>query len=508
MVRLLGLLGGLSVATDLGTGAPLEESMRRCVVATRLARAAGLDDETVADTAYASLLEHLGCTAFSTELVNALGDDISAIRASVVADPSRPVAMVATLVPMVAAASGRSRAATLAAALRAGRRIDAAGPAATCEVARSAALRLGLSPSVAEAIGHGQAMWDGSAQPPVAGDAIPLVARLVHVASVATTYVLIGGVAAATAEVRRRSGTHLDPDVVSLVTADLLEDLDDLDAFEAVLALEPDPVRRVDAIELAEVARTFGDLADLKSPWLHGHSSAVGDLAAAAGACLSLEAPDVAALRVAGHLHDVGRLGVSGRIWNRTRELTASERAQVELHPWHTEQILARVPELEAVTTLAVAHHERLDGSGYHRHAVAPQLSTGARVLAAADRYRCLVEGRPHRTAADHRQAATCLTREARTGGLDPDAVAAVLEATGLQVGVRRPHPAGLTARQVDVLRLLAAGHSNRQIATRLVISPRTAEHHVQDIYVRIGVSTRAGAALFAMEHGLLDKSG
>ena len=100
------------------------------------------------------------------------------------------------------------------------------------------------------------------------------------------------------------------------------------------------------------------------------------------------------------------------------------------------------------------------------------------------------------------------LREDARAGRLDADAVAAVLEAAGHRVGARRPRPAGLTDRQVEVLRLLAAGLSNKQIAARLVVSPRTAERHVQDVYDKIGLSSRAGAALYAMEHGLVEKTG
>jgi DNA-binding CsgD family transcriptional regulator len=197
---------------------------------------------------------------------------------------------------------------------------------------------------------------------------------------------------------------------------------------------------------------------------------------------------------------------VSSRIWDKVKPLTTTERAQVELHPWHTEQVLSRVPELSDAARVAAQHHERLDGSGYHRGAVAAQLSVPARALAAADRYRGLVEERPHRPATSGEAAAATLRDDVRRGLLDPDAVEAVLAAAGLPRRARRSLPGGLTRRQVDVVRLLAAGRSNREIAAELVISPRTAEHHVQDVYARIGVATRAGAALYAMEHGLLDR--
>lgn len=508
MLRLLGLLGGLSVTMDLGTGAPLEESLKRCVVATRLARSLGVGDEQVRDVVYTSLLEHLGCTAYSHELGRIFGHDVATIRAGFLSQPGNPGDLLRTFVPMVAEASGRSRARTLASALTAGRQVDAAGPVATCEVAALSAARLGLSGHVQQCLAHTTSMWDGSGHPAVGHDDIPLATRLMHVASVATTFTLLSGAQQAMVEVRRRAGTHLDPALVDLVRPGLLDDLADLDAYEAVLDLEPDPVRRIDGPDVEEVARTFGDLADLKSPWLQGHSAAVAELAATAAFALGLEPGVVATVRIAGHLHDLGRVGVSSRIWAKQGPLSASERALAELHPWHTEQVLSRIPALSDAARLAGQHHERLDGSGFHRGALAAQLSVPSRVLATADHYRELVEERPGRPACSPTEARSQLSAAARAGHLDGDAVAAVLESAGHPHHRHRTRAAGLTERQVDVLRLLAAGRSNREIAGHLVISARTAEHHVQDIYARIGVSTRAGAAIFAMEHGLLALDG
>jgi HD-GYP domain-containing protein (c-di-GMP phosphodiesterase class II) len=319
-------------------------------------------------------------------------------------------------------------------------------------------------------------------------------------------FTLHAGPATARAQLTKRSGTHLDPDLVGAFDLALVDDIGVVDAYDAVQEAEPDPVQLVDDTRLAEVARTFGDLADLKSPSLHGHSSSVGDLAHDAAERLRLEAPS--SVRVAGYLHDLGRVAVSSAVWDKRGNLTTSERDQVELHPYYTERILARVPVLADVAALAGRHHERCDGSGYHRGLGAVSLPMSARVLAAADRYRSLVEARPHRPAQPAATAAATLRADSREGRLDGDAVEAVLAAAGHRTGVRRPRVADLTDRQVDVLRLLAAGLSNREIAERLVISPRTAERHVQDVYVKIGLSTRAGAALYAMEHGLVGGTG
>ena len=246
------------------------------------------------------------------------------------------------------------------------------------------------------------------------------------------------------------------------------------------------------------MCRTFGDLADLKSPSLHGHSTAVGDLAGDAAHRLRL--PDAERVRIAGYLHDLGRVAVSSAVWDKPGPLSRNDRDQVELHPYYTERVLARVPALGDLARLAGQHHERIDGSGYHRGLLGGATTLPARVLAAADRYRCLVEPRPYRADASPGEAARSLREDARAGRLDADAVAAVLEAAGHRSGTRRPRPAGLSDRQLQVLRLLAAGLSNKQIAAHLVVSPRTAERHVQDVYTKIGLELPCGRS--AIRHG------
>lgn len=493
---------------DLGSGSPLDESVCRAIVAVRLARTVGCSDGEVRAVLYASLLEHLGCTAASPEAAAAFGDDISLVRASHVADMTRTGDVLRTLVPAVSAGSGRSRASTLTALARhAG---STAYPRATCEVARSAAVRLDLGDQVAACLAHVTAAWNGSGSPPLGGTELPLSTRIMHAAGTATLSALRGGPAAAVVEVRRRSGREIDPSLADAVGPELfdglLDDAEGTDPQALLLDLEPDPVQVVDAARLATVAHTFGDLVDLKSIWLHGHSSAVAGLAADAAAALGI--PDADRVRIAGHLHDLGRIAISSRIWSKPGTLTRSERDQARLHPYFTERIVSRVPSLDDVRTLAAQHHERCDGSGYHRGLRAPELSLASRVLAAADRYRGDLEDRPHRAGLRSDEAADRLTSAARSGRLDGDAVRAVLAAAGHRRAARRTGVAGLTDRQVEVLRLMVQGLSNHQIGTRLAISPRTAEHHVQDIYARIGASTRAAAAVYAMEHGLLERTG
>jgi HD-GYP domain-containing protein (c-di-GMP phosphodiesterase class II) len=251
--------------------------------------------------------------------------------------------------------------------------------------------------------------------------------------------------------------------------------------------------------------QAIADFADIKSPYTLGHSNGVASLASEAACRCGLPEADAVALRRAGLLHDIGRVSVSAGIWGKPGSLTEREWERVRLHPYYTERVLARPRILAQLGSLAALHHERLDGSGYHRGLPAAMLSPAARILAAADVYHAMTEPRPHRSPLTPDAAAIELQREARAGRLDSEVVSGVLAAAGHRVSIsRRELVAGLSEREVEVLRLLARGHSMKQIAARLTISEKTVDNHIQHIYIKIGVSTRAGATLFAMEQNLI----
>jgi DNA-binding CsgD family transcriptional regulator len=254
---------------------------------------------------------------------------------------------------------------------------------------------------------------------------------------------------------------------------------------------------RVDAC-LSAVA----DFADLKSMWTIGHSRGVADLAAQAGAAAGLPAADVVVLRRAALVHDIGRVTVPFSVWAKPGPLTRGERERVRLHAYHSERVLGVADGLRSLARLAGSHGERCDGSGYHRGSTAVDLPLAARLLAAADCYRAMREPRAHRPALSAPAAASQLRDEAGQGRLAVGAVTAVLAAAGQPDGPV-PRPAGLSQRECEVLALLARGMATKQIARRLQISPKTCDHHIQSVYAKAGVSTRAGATVFALEHGL-----
>jgi HD-GYP domain-containing protein (c-di-GMP phosphodiesterase class II) len=209
-------------------------------------------------------------------------------------------------------------------------------------------------------------------------------------------------------------------------------------------------------------------------------------------------------LRRAGLVHGLGRLGVSNAILDKPGPLGAGEWERVRLQPYLTDRMLRQSEALAPVARIAVQHRERLDGSGYPHGLFGAGISIEARILAAADAYQAMREPRPHRPQHSAVEAAAALRADVKAGRYDAGSVEAVLGAAGHRVPRRREGPAGLTAREVEVLRLLARGLSNKEIAERLVISPKTVANHAEHIYSKINASTRAAAGLFAMQHGLM----
>jgi HD-GYP domain-containing protein (c-di-GMP phosphodiesterase class II) len=457
---------------------------------------------------YTALLRHLGCTATAHEEAWLGGDELVSRPAAERADFGNPREGFILLLQL-GRGTGVERVRYLARGLRSGKQGDQAILTALCEVGARLAERLGLGSGVRDGLYQSFERWDGTGTPQgLAADDICLPARLAEVAHQAVIFDRLGGPEAAIAVVRRRAGGWFDPRVAEAFArsgADILDQVGARDVWEAVLEAEPGPPRTIGTEGLDSLARALADMVDLKSPFMLGHSSEVAALSERAAVALGFGPEAVTNLRRAALLHDLGRVAVSNGIWEKPAALTTTERERIRLHPYQSERILARSRVLAPLARTAGMHHERLDGSGYHRGIAGAQVPAPARVLAAADAFQAMTQDRPHRRGLAPEAAAAALAEEARAGRLDPEGARAVIEAAGQALPrVRTVWPAGLSDREVEVLRLVARGLSNRAIAERLYISPRTAEHHVQHIYTKLGASTRAAAAMFAMEHGLL----
>jgi HD-GYP domain-containing protein (c-di-GMP phosphodiesterase class II) len=508
-VRAAEVVGALSLATDLGTGQPLEHALRTAILAVRLGELAGASTQELADTYYVALLHAAGCTSNGHEATQLFGDDIEHRAAFFLIDTTNAAEVLA----FYRAHVGVGRAPEVREAMIEDA-IANAGPrardsfAAMCEVAQRFAGWLELGPRVQEALEFVFARWDGRGFPDASGDAIPLQMRLLHVARDISLFLTAGGADEARTVIEQRSGSAYEPRLAELAVRDfgtLLSGLDETRMWEQAIDCEPFPKiwiagERVDAAFTAIAALT-----GLKSPWLREHSTGVAELAEAAGWRIGLPPESVALLRRAALAHDLGRVGVSNAIWEKPGPLGFGEWERVRLHPHFTERAFAQSPALVPIGVLAGSHHERLDGSGYHRGTHGPALDLPARILAAADCYRAMREARPYREALDATTAESELLREVAEGRLDPDAVQAVLESAGHRVRPRpRELPAGLTGRELEVLLVLVRGASNQAIADRLGISAKTVGHHVQRVYRKAGVRSRAAATVWAYEHDLV----
>ena len=506
-VRTAELIAALCLATDLGMGFPFEHGLHTTVIAMRLADKLGIDQRSASDTYYACLLSHAGCTAESHVAAEVFGGSLTTSFNPLMYGSARDV--LTGLLRALPDPGSPPLVRTLQTARRLPRMARETRPALTaaCEVAGMLADRVGAPPSMPILLGYLTERWDGKGPLRRAkGEEIPLPMRIVHVATDAAFQRLLGGAEHAVRLVRERAGHAFDPEVARCLVAEAQEILaleDGSSAWDEVLASEPFPQLVLDAEPLAQALAAMGNFADLISPYLAGHSAGVAELAAAAARDCRIDAEGVTAIRRAGLLHDLGRVAVQTRIWQKPGPLTADEWEQVRLHPYHSERVFSRSPFLSTLSPIAGAHHERLDGSGYHRGATGPELALPARLLAAADAFHAMTEPRPHRGPLSGERAAQILAEEASAGRLDPDAVAAVLEAAG-QRAPRLERPAGLTAREAEVVALLARGLQTKQVALALGISVKTADRHIQNAYRKIGVSSRAAATLFAMEHGLV----
>jgi HD-GYP domain-containing protein (c-di-GMP phosphodiesterase class II) len=508
-VRTAEVIATLSLATDLRIGVPLEHGLQSALFATRMSERLGVDDETARDAYYLSLLFYVGCTAGAELAADVFGTDEAL---TTFATPARFGSRVEQLRGM-----WRAVAPPEGSALTRARQIAHGVPrlarefkdhvAAACEVARMLSGRLGLPTSMGSLFAFIDERWDGKGMPGRAsGEAIPVSVRIVQVARDAAFQRLLGGNERASRVVSGRSGRAFDPRIAGLFVDEAGEILaldPGTSAWVHALGCEPAQALTLGGEAIDRALGAIGDFTDLASSYLVGHSAGVSRLAARAAQCAHLPEADVVTIRRAGLVHDVGRVAIPTRVWNTPGPLEVDDWEQVRLHPYHTERILSRSPFLADFSKVASSHHERLNGSGYHRGTAALALGRPARLLAAADAYHAMTEPRPYRPPQSLERAADALAREASNRFLDTDAVAAVLEAAGHDVP-RIERPAGLTDREAQIVGLLARGLQTKQMAAALGISVKTADRHIQNAYAKLGVSTRAAATLLAIEHGLL----
>ena len=514
-LRLGEFVATLALAQDNAFGQPLESQLRSCLLATSICDAAGFDDELRETVYWVALLRYVGCTGHAHEVATVFGDEIAIRAQTLVHDAANPAEVMRDV--MAFATAGRTpeaQAEIVKLIQETAREWAVYNFSSGCEVADMLVQRLDFGPDVREALRFTFERWNGNGYPAhEAGEAIPLAMRVVHLSHDMEAIGRLFSPDHAIEAARDRRDRTYDPALADLFVEhgrDWLEQLAEIEPWDAVLALEPEPHRVLSGEALDDALTVAADFIDLKSPYMGGHSRRCAELAADAARVLGLDEEAVTAVRRAALVHDFGTTVVPNSIWDKPGSLTRTEFDRVELHPMLTEQMLRRSPALAVLNPVASAHHEKCDGSGYHKRVQADADDLGACVLAATEVYVGMTTERADRPPFSPADAAAELRRLESAGVLEPRASRAVLVAAGHgeppapSAGKRQQHPGGLTRREVDVLRLAARGLTTRQIADRLFISPKTADHHIQHIYGKIGTSTRAAAALWAMQHAVV----
>ena len=509
-VRLAELVAALSLGIDLGFGQPMEHILRQCLIALRIAERVGLDEQGRAVVYYAALLVGVGCHSDAHEQAKWFGDDIE--MKSHKYDPVfQAGGLRAAMAGLRSIGAGHPPLHRFRVGLEfviSGHREVDGMIAAHAGLAKTFAEQLGLSKMVADAVGSAYEQWDGRGWPgTLSGAEIPIAARIASLAEYVEVAHRIGGPRGVVALTERGGGKQFDPSLCRILREhvdSVAEGLGSVRAWETVVSQEPALAVVLSEEQFDAALLAIANFIDLKSPYTLGHSAAVAQLAAATGNVLGLPAEEIRTLMRAALVHAFGRLGVSNSIWDKPGPLGAGEWERVRMQPYFTDRMLNQSAALAPLASVVAHCRERLDGSGYPRGISGASIPRPGRILAAADVYQAMREPRPHRAAHSADEAARLARAEARSGRLDHEVVEAVLSAAGHPSRQRRDGPAGLTAREVEVLRLLARGLSTKQIAEKLVMSPKTAGNHIEHIYSKINAKNRVAASLFAVEHGLL----
>lgn len=513
-LRLGEFVATLALAQDNAFGQPLESQLRSCLLASWISGEAGMG-QAERDTIYwVALLRYVGCTGHAHEVATVFGDEIAIRAQTLVHDAANPAEVMRDVVAFATAGRPQDeRDQIIGMIQQTAQQWAVHNFASGCEVADMLVQRLNFGADVRDALRFTFERWNGNGYPSHAkGETIPRAMRVVHLSHDMEAIGRIFSPAKAVEAAGERRERTYDPVLADLFVTHgrrWLDLLATLDPWDAVLALEPAPHRLLDGEALDHALTVAADFIDLKSPYMGGHSRRCAELCSDAARGLGLSDEAISTLGRAALVHDFGTTSVSNSILDKRGPLTRAEFDRVELHPMLTEQMLRRSPALAELNTAASAHHEKCDGSGYHKRVCVEAGNPSACLLAATEVYVGMTTDRADRSAFGADDAAAELRRLVSQGVLEPHATNAVLAAAGhgppaATAPRRAPNPGGLSRRELDVLDLAARGLTTKEIADQLFISPKTADHHIQHIYDKIGVSTRAAAALWAMQHAVV----
>jgi HD-GYP domain-containing protein (c-di-GMP phosphodiesterase class II)/DNA-binding CsgD family transcriptional regulator len=506
-IRLAELLGSLSFAGDLGRGQPMGHVLRTTGIAMALAERLRVPSARMSDVYYTSLLVHAGCTAGSAEFAAFLAsDELSAQKDFCLCDPDNLGQLFGWMRRNVARGQPLpARTLRMLQMLSKGENAFQDIEQGCSEVGSRIAARLGMSEATQLSLYHICESWKGKGPHKLKGEDIPLPGRIVNVAMILEVFFSERGATAAREAAANRKDKSFDPTIADAAIAlgddaGFWEAIQQQEPWVSVLELEPQPVRYVQEVSLDDFAYALADIIDLKSTASATHSRRTAELAEMLAQRFRLTNQEIALTRRGALVHDVGLVAVPSLLLEKGSPWSEADFERFRLHSYYTERILARSEHLRPIGDVGSAHHERVDGAGYHRGMARKQLSMPARIVATASAYMEASE-------LSGEEPDQILAALQARGGIDPDCLAALAREVGGREAFalpRRTWPAGLTDREVEVLRLVASGLNLKDTASSLVISDHTARHHVESIYSKAGLSSRAGLTLFAVENGLL----
>ena len=260
---------------------------------------------------------------------------------------------------------------------------------------------------VASIIRYHHQYWNNGAGSHVDGQPVPLASHVLHLADridilIDNTRGVLGQAAGITAHIRERSGAMFMPELVATFESVAPKEFFWLDIVSP--RLDNVLQRRVGEVSmdlspegLAVLAKLLSHIIDFKSPFTVTHSAGVSATAEALASLAGFSPAGCLQMRIAGFLHDLGKLAIPAEILEKPADLTSDEMDQIRTHTYYTRRILEDIPDLNTITHWASSHHERLDGQGYPFHSTAEELQLGARVVAVADVFTALTEDRPYR---------------------------------------------------------------------------------------------------------------
>lgn len=423
-IRMSELLAALSYALDLTEGQIEGHAVRSTLIGMRLAEAIGFSSEERSDLFYALLLKDAGCSSNSARTAELFHADDHAVKRSwKLVDWSHSGEAARHVFDNAMPESSTLRRALHLASFAFKGEVGTELVATRCERGAEIARMLGMSEATAQGIRALDEHWDGAGKPlGLAGPAIPIFGRILCLAQTADVFASAYGAEGALGVARARSGSWFDPELVSALElscgdADFWRALQGPDIRERLAAHEPgDRTLLAGEDDLDRVAEAFARVIDAKTPFTYRHSEGVATMAESLASALGFDPPARRVLRRAALLHDIGKLGVSNTILDKPDRLDPDEIEQIRLHPLYTEQILGRAACFADIASIAAAHHERMDGSGYHRGVRAGELPLEHRVLAVADMYDALSADRPYRAALPRGEVLDIIRGQAGSG--------------------------------------------------------------------------------------------